>query len=301
MNPPSIALITAQAARTLDDDLAPLEDALRALHADVTIVEWDDTKVDWSRFDLALIRSTWDYTVRLSEFLDWTLEVSTRTVLVNPAKVVRWNTDKHYLRDLANRGVATVPGEFVEVGEDPDAGVRGFLARHSSPEFVVKPSVGAGSRDARRHAASDLVPATNHVRSLLDSGRTALLQPYLDRVDDVGETALIHFAGEFSHAIRKGPLLRRGEEPTRALFATESISARDANKDEIELAATALRAIPGGVPLYARVDVIRNADGTPCILELELTEPSLFFAFAPGSAERFASAIVRQANVLRRK
>lgn len=301
MSAPSIALITAQAARTLDDDLAPLETALRALNAEVTIVEWDDPRTDWSRFDLALLRSTWDYTARLPEFLAWTVRVENLTVLANPTNLVRWNTDKHYLRDLADRGVTTVPSEFVELNDDADHAVQSFLTRHTPTEFVVKPSVGAGSRDARRHGASDIGPATSHVRALLASGRTALLQPYLDRVDEAGETALIYFAGQFSHAIRKGPLLQRGAEPTRALFATENITSRNPGGDEIALAGHALQAIPGGAPLYARVDVIRDARGEPCILELELTEPSLFFAFAPGSAERFAAAIVQRAQLSQRE
>jgi hypothetical protein len=120
-----------------------------------------------------------------------------------------------------------------------------------------------------------------------------LLQPYLDRVDDNGETALIYFDGVFSHAIRKGPLLRRGEGSTRALFATEHIAARRPSDAERALAQRTLAAIPFSSPLlYARVDLIEDADGSPCVLELELTEPSLFFAHADGAADRFSMAIL---------
>jgi O-ureido-D-serine cyclo-ligase len=119
-----------------------------------------------------------------------------------------------------------------------------------------------------------------------------LLQPYLDRVDEHGETALIFFDGKFSHAIRKGPLLRRGEGPTRALFAAEHITPRQPDAAELALAERTLAAIPFPQPLlYARVDLIHDANGSPCVLELELTEPSLFFAHAAGSAARFARAI----------
>ena len=97
----------------------------------------------------------------------------------------------------------------------------------------------------------------------------------------------------FSHAIRKGPLLRRGEGPTRALFATEHITPRIAEPEEIAIATRTLAAIPFAQPLlYARVDLIHDDDGSPRVLELELTEPSLFFEHAPGSAERFAAAIL---------
>ncbi|MGH8090233.1 MAG: hypothetical protein ACREO6_02145, partial [Rudaea sp.] len=156
------------------------------------------------------------------------------------------------------------------------------------------------SRDAQRYHASERDAPAAHVRRLLDAGRSVLLQPYLDRVDAHGETALIFFDGKFSHAIRKGPLLRRGEGPTRALFAAEHITPRQPSAAELALAERTLAAIPFGTLLYARVDLLHtdqgsDKDGSPCVLELELTEPSLFFAHAAGSAARCARAIVARA------
>jgi len=138
------------------------------------------------------------------------------------------------------------------------------------------------------------------VQRLLDMQRSVLLQPYLGRVDEHGETALVFFGGVFSHAIRKGPLLRPGEGPTRALFAVEHISPRTPTAEEMRVAERTLKAIPFEQPLlYARVDLLHadqggDADAEPQVLELELTEPSLFFAHAPGSAERFAKVIVQR-------
>jgi len=290
---PTIALVTARAARDLDDDLPPLHDALRQAGADVRIVEWDDADVDWSHFDLALLRSTWDYTERVVEFLEWAKRAATHTRLLNPPDVVRWNTDKHYLRDLARAGIATVPSEFIEPGENAATGLDQFLRGHASEEFVVKPAIGAGSRDAQRYARAQRDAARAHAQRLLDAQRSVLLQPYLDRVDEHGETALIYFGSVFSHAIRKGPLLKRDEGPTRALFAAEHITARTPEPDELRLAEQTLSAIPFAKPLtYARVDLIHDATHAPCVLELELTEPSLFFAHAAGSAQRFAAAVL---------
>jgi O-ureido-D-serine cyclo-ligase len=133
------------------------------------------------------------------------------------------------------------------------------------------------------------------MQRLLDVQRSVLLQPYLDRVDEHGETALVFFGGVFSHAIRKGPLLRPGEGPTRALFAVEHISPRTPTAAEMRVAERTLKAIPFEQPLlYARVDLIQDAQGEPQVLELELTEPSLFFTHAPGSAERFVEAIEKR-------
>lgn len=303
MSRPRIALVTARAARDLDDDLPPLTDALRHAGAAVSVLDWDDGAADWAAHDLAVLRSTWDYTQRLAEFLAWVDRAAAQTVLLNPPDLVRWNVDKHYLGELAAQGIATVPGVFVEPGDDAAAVLADFLAAYAgagTTEFVVKPCVGAGSRDAQRHGAEQRDAALAHLRRLLDAGRSALLQPYLARVDKHGETALLWFNGEFSHAIRKGPLLRRNEDATRALFAPEHITARTPSPAEMTLARETLARIPAAEALlYARVDLIHDDDGSPRLLELELSEPSLFFGHAEGSADRFAAAVLARAQAVR--
>lgn len=297
MSQPRIALATAAAARALDEDLPPLVEALTRAGAHVDVLDWDDAAADWGAQDLAVLRSTWDYTDRLAEFLAWVDRAAAQTTLLNPPAILRWNTDKHYLADLERAGVAIVPSTFVEPGADAADALDAFLAQSDATEFVVKPSVGAGSRDAQRHGRNALSPARAHVARLLDAGRSVLLQPYLERVDAYGETALIHFDGVFSHAIRKGPLLRRGDGPTEALFAAEDITPRVASEAERALAQHAVAAIPFATPLpYARVDLIHDADGAPRLLELELAEPSLFFAHGEGSALRFARILVARAT-----
>ncbi|MEO8672658.1 MAG: hypothetical protein ABI411_15165 [Tahibacter sp.] len=294
---PSIALVTAKAAEHLDEDMAPLRAALIGCGAKVEVLPWDDTSIDWQRFDLALLRSTWDYTTRLPEFLAWAERTSASTTLCNPLEVVRWNTDKHYLAELARAGVATVPSAFIEPGDSAQGAIAAFLDAHpDASEFVVKPAIGAGSRDAQRYHRADLADATLHAEHLLSALRSVLLQPYLGRVDAHGETSLIHFAGRYSHAIRKGPLLTRKAGPVRALFAAEHIGAREPTPEQHALAERTLAAIPFASPLlYARIDLLQDADNAPRLLELELTEPSLFFAHGPGSAQRCALAVIERA------
>jgi len=295
---PRIALVTARAARDTDYDMPPLLTALRGAGAEALEVDWDDDAIDWSGFDLALLRSTWDYFERLPEFLDWAARVADRTRLVNPLPVLRWNTDKHYLAELARAGVPVVPSTFLEPDDDVAAILDVILNTHpDAQDFVVKPVVGAGSRDAQRHARGDRSGIIAHARRLLDARRSVLLQPYLERVDEHGETALLFFDGEFSHAIRKGPLLKRGEGPTTGLYAEETIESRTPSADELAIAQRALTAIPFAKPLlYARVDLIRDDDGFPRLLELELVEPSVFTLHAEGVAERFARAIAQRAS-----
>ncbi len=279
--------MSARAARGLDEDLPPLLAALDEVGLDAAVADWDDPEVDWAGFRLALLRSTWDYAERFAEFLAWAERTAGLTTLLNPPAVVGWNTDKHYLRELTRAGVPTVPTQFVEPGERPGEALQRFL-REGIADWVVKPAVGAGSRDAARYAPGEDRAASGHIERLLDAGRSVLLQPYLNQVDLHGETALIYFSGRFSHAIRKGPLLRRGAAPTDALFAAEHITPRIPDSGELQVADRALAALPFAAPLYARVDLIRSEDARPCLLELELTEPSLFFAHAPDAARRFA-------------
>lgn len=290
-----VALVTAREARELDEDLPPLQAAMRAAGVTARVVDWDDGTVDWAGFDLALIRSTWDYTDRLPEFLAWVEAAASRTRILNSPAVVRWNTDKHYLGELARARVPVVPTAFLEPGEDPERGIRDFLARDNCAEFVVKPCVSAGSRDTERHARAQVQAAVAQAQALLAAGRSALLQPYLESVDRDGETALVFFSGRFSHAIRKGPLLPPGKpgSPAIGLFAPEKITTRVPGADELRVADQILAAMPFKAPLYARVDLIRDAAGAPVLLELELTEPSLFFAQSAGAAERFTDAVLR--------
>lgn len=266
---------------------------------DAAAADWDDPEVDWAAYRLALLRSTWDYAERLTEFLDWADRAARLTSLVNPPAVIRWNTDKHYLAGLARAGVPIVPTRFVEPGERAAHELDRFLREEGAAEWVVKPAVGAGSRDAARYARGEERAACAHLERLLDAGRSVILQPYLQDVEHHGETALIYFSGSFSHAIRKGPLLRQGSGPTDALFAEEHITPRVPAGEELRVAGRVLSALPFAMPLYARVDLIRSADGEPRLLELELTEPSLFFAHARGAAERLAQSC-RQLPLLSR-
>jgi hypothetical protein len=291
---PVVAFVSARAARGLDEDLRPFEAALQAAGVRMEVVDWDDPTVQWESFDLALLRSTWDYTERLREFLVWVDATARRTTVLNPPAVVRWNTDKHYLRELARAAVPVVPSTFVEPGESAERALDSFLARHDCREFVVKPSVSANSRDTERHARTRVEPAVAQARRLLDTERSVLLQPYLDSVDRDGETSLIYFGGKFSHAIRKAPVLPPGVagSPAVRLSAQERITPRVPGADELRVAETVLAVLPFDTPLYARIDLIRDADGAPTLLELELTEPSLFLVHAPGAAERFAAAVL---------
>ncbi|HUJ53654.1 MAG TPA: hypothetical protein VLX08_08850 [Steroidobacteraceae bacterium] len=288
----TVALVSARAARGLDEDMPPLLAAFAAAAVRAEIVDWDDPAVDWARFDIALLRSAWDYAERRSEFLAWVEHTAARTALFNPVQVVRWNSDKHYLRDLARGGLPVVATSYAESADQAPQVLADFLARHDARELVVKPAIGAGARGARRHDRAATAETLAHMQSLLAAGRSVMLQPYLAEVDLHGESALMFIDGRFSHAIRKGPLLPAGAAATAGLFASEDISRRVPGADELAVAERVMAHLPFGALLYGRIDLVRDAAGRPCVLELELTEPSLYFAYEAAAAARFVSAVL---------
>ena len=276
----TIALATCSLLPDGNDDMRALIDALDAQGIDAEPAVWD-ADVDWSRYDLVVIRSTWDYPGKRAAFLAWAESLPR---VLNPADVVRWNTDKRYLRDLADAGLPVVPTLW-----DPED------VPSEWPEYVVKPAVSIGSRDTARWGPGEEDGARAHLRSLRDAGRTVMVQPYLSAVDTAGETALVFCEGEYAHAARKAQILTAGagvQGPVRDDPARGQITSSTATEAELEVARRALAAAPDAPGLlYARVDLIPGPDGTPLIIELELTEPNLYLSHAPNSAARFAKAI----------
>ena len=285
-----VALVTAEIARGADDDETPLLDALIWSGVEASVVAWDDRSVDWAVFDLVVVRSTWDYAPRHNEFIRWLRRVALRSTLVNSADVLEWNLDKFYLRDMQRAGIPVVPTTWLEPGDLvrlPDRG-----------ELVVKPVVSAGARDTVRYTMPNHADvAREHIEDLLRHKRSVMVQPYIVSIDEHGEIALVYIDGVFSHAVRKGAILREPLVVNTALFAAEDLAPTVADEAERALADAVLRYVQEREPvLYARVDLVRDERGEPLVLEVELTEPSLFLGYADGATERFADAIARWAG-----
>jgi hypothetical protein len=290
-----IALATSDEFPDLDDDGPALVSALTARGITAEPVVWTDPGVDYSSFDLVVVRSTWDYTWRHDEFLSWADRVAATTTLANSAQVLRWNSYKTYLRDLAGLGLPVVATTWLDPGDT--------FTLPASGEYVIKPAVSAGSRDTNRYLVGEHDErASSHAASLLAAGRTVMVQPYLDAIDDVGETALLYFGGEFSHAVRKAALLQPDMPFVTTTYKQEAMQPRDASAAERAVADLVLDAMPrtGAAVarddlVYARVDLVPGDDGSPLLLELELNEPSMFLyldrADGDVAADRFAAAI----------
>ncbi len=283
-----IALATCLKLPTGDGDDLALLPALSEHGIEASMVPWDQPGVDWSSFDATVLRATWDYTMRRDDFLAWAASVPR---LYNPLPVIEANSDKSYLADLAAAGLPVTDTRLAPPGTEPEF--------PQSGEFVLKPSVGAGSRGAGRFDAGQpgaLDAAREHVRELHAAGRTVLVQPYQSGVDTEGETGLIFVDGVFSHAIRKGPMLEPGARHRvdgPAYVPENHIDPREPSEAELAVAKRVLAHAGAGLDselLYARIDLLPGPDG-PVVGELELVEPSLYLAHSGPAAGLLAAAI----------
>jgi hypothetical protein len=262
----------------VDPDSPFLLDALFDLGLKAELAVWDDPSVDWSHYDLVVIRSTWDYWSRRAEFLAWAKSIKH---LFNPYPVVEYSTDKHYLADLEKHGLKIIPSHFCDRGKKP---------RFFHHDFVVKPCVGGGSRDAERYRADQHDEARHHVEVLHAKGLDAVLQPYVDSVDTEGERALIFIDGQFSHAMRKGAMLNVAALDRNKLFREERMGPAEPELDAVAFAEHVLEVKSFSHLLYARVDLVRIANEW-AIMELELVEPSLYLIYDDDAASKLAMAI----------
>ncbi|MFG3150938.1 RimK family alpha-L-glutamate ligase [Streptomyces sp. NPDC048219] len=288
---PRIALVTCRPGPqvAVDRDLPVLVGALRDAGAEASVEVWDDDAVDWGAFDLVVIRSTWDYSWRAAEFTAWAEACGQVTRLANPAAVVRWNTDKRYLGDLAAAGVPVVPTRYVAHGDPVD-----LPADH---EYVVKPTSGAGARFAARYTPDRRATAVRQVERMHAEGFTAMVQPYVRSIDTAGERALQYLGGTLLHASRKGAVLTPGTPYDERKVAHPGLEPWTATPAERAVAERALAAVPGAPGLlYARVDLVDGEDGQPRVMELELVEPNLFLWLHEGSVPRVVEEVLRAAG-----
>lgn len=276
----NIALVTAARLPKPDLESRLLLEVFQRRGVTASLVPWDGA-FDWKSADLVVIRTPWDYFQRLDEFLRWADRVGSVTRLENPAAVLRWNTHKSYLLDLAAAGVAIVPTQVLP---------RGTIAVSAEQlptgvEVVVKPAVSIGAIGALRTHTDDPL-AVAHIIELAASG-DVLVQPFIPSVLESGETSLMFARGRLSHAVQKIPA--PGEYRVQDHHGGSVIPHR-ATADEIAVARAALDIAPSSVT-YARVDLVSTERG-PVVMELELVEPALFLDADPLAPENFVDAFL---------
>ncbi|MDP6538661.1 MAG: hypothetical protein QF903_07290 [Planctomycetota bacterium] len=266
----------------------PLWAALERLGVGVDRPGWDEEGVDWGAFELVVVRAAWNYHHAPRRFLAWADAVARDAVLCNPPSLLRWNSEKTYLRELAGRGLPVAPTVWLAVGEDFD--LREELAERGWERAFLKPVVGAVACDTLRFLVDESgLAEASALLAKRPAGSAMMLQPYLAGVERDGEVSVMLVDGEVTHAVRKVPVAGDYRVQDAHGASDHAVTVDD---ELAELARRALAAVPGReVPLYARADFLFDGGGRPLLNELELIEPMFFFEHDARAAETFAAAV----------
>lgn len=265
-----------------------LIDALRdgiASRAEVTAIDWRAPLAELTEFDLAYLGTPWDYTEAKDEFLARLDALEKAGVIVaNPASVIRWNADKLYLKELAERGVPSIPTLWPDRAGPQE--IAAAFDHFGADRVVVKRRVGAGAIGQDSFARDRPPPSGWRI------DQPAMIQPFLPAIQQEGELSFVFVDGAFSHALvkRAAP----GDYRIQSLYGgTETPLVPDpADRGAAE---TAMAALPfAEAPLYARIDMVRPATGVLALIEAELIEPYLYPLQDPQFGRRLAEAMVRR-------
>ncbi|WP_143230212.1 ATP-grasp domain-containing protein [Boudabousia marimammalium] len=300
-----VNLVTSANQPDLDEDSRHLIPALETRGMEVRVVRWDDPSVDWENAAVSVVRSVDDYANRRAEFLEWA-----RTVprLLNPASVLEWNTDKHYLQVLGERGLSTIDTTWLEPQQNLDKQqIHSRFPAHG--DFVVKPAVSSGGRDAGRYTANlagSRQEAILHAVDLLKQGRSVMVQRYLTEIDKHGELSLIYLNGLISHVVEKKPMLHPSlaSLPEQEVPTEEITKVRQPSAEEWQWGEEIRRIVHGYVKetlgrdslfLFNRIDLVRKNDGGFYVMEISLVDASLYLSESQLAVDNFADAIAQRA------
>lgn len=274
-----VALITGAEMAKPDPESHLLIHELGLLGITSELISWR-ASLDWSLFDLVVIRTPWDYFLHLEEFLSWVEDVEKVTRVLNSSRILRWNSHKKYLKELSSFGVPTVPTVWVTKNQQ----CADLIDSIEWPIVVVKPAVSIGAIGALKgHSQNNLVK--QHLEEEVKKG-DVMIQPFLESVADFGELSLVYFNGVYSHSILKKP--QQGDYRVQDAYGgTNAVYEPEIEAQKI--GDQVLSYLPD-FSLYARVDLVKYQNQW-LLMELEAIEPELFLPIAPHASVLFAKAI----------
>lgn len=284
-----LAIVTCNKCRNLIESERPLLSLLSQYGIDAKPVVWNNPDVEWHAFDALLVRSIWDYHLLPGAFHQWLRTIESLLLPVwNPISVLRWNSHKFYLKDLARKGIAIVPTLFVEHGKKDGLAE---AKNHGWEDVVIKPAVSASGYQT--HACSLTSPEAEARIAEASSHGDFLIQPFLETIREDGEVSLIFFNHHFSHAVLKRP--KQGDFRVQEEYGGKQVQFTPAHA-VIETAQNILKHT-GTAVLYARVDGILE-NNQFVLMELELIEPDLFLGMHPGADQVFAEQLAERLKPL---
>lgn len=268
-----------------------VKSALEKLGYSVEILDWADQTVDWSQFKVCVFRTIWDYFHRFDEFTAWIDKVKTQTTFVNSIDQILWNVDKHYLGDLAAKGIPTVETHFIERNDQRDLGA--ILHEMEWSKTVLKPCISGAARHTYKINSENVEEHETIFKELIKS-EAMMLQPFIESITSKGEVSHVVIGGKYSHSVLKKA--KEGDYRVQDDFGG-SVHPYEANQTEKEFAELAAKACEP-LPTYARIDVVWGNQNELLIGEVELIEPELWFRNHPSAADHLAQEIDKKIKAL---
>ena len=261
-----------------------LKSAFEAQGLKVDITYWDNPTYEWQETKSVLFRTIWDYFERFDEFWEWLEQVKTKTRLINSYELIKWNIDKHYLKDISSWGIETVPTYFADKGCNMK--LHEIAKRNQWKDLVIKPAISASAFKTYKILANEIQVNEKLFNSLVQE-RNMLVQPYFETITQLGEASLMVFDGKFTHAILKKA--QPGDFRVQDDFGG-TVHNYIPTKAEINFAEKVFETCKTK-PVYGRVDIVWDNDKNFYLSELEIIEPELWIRNYPTCAERIAVAV----------
>ena len=261
-----------------------LKSAFEAQGLKVDITYWDNPSYEWQQTKSVLFRTVWDYFERFDEFWEWLEQVKTKTRLINSYELIKWNIDKHYLRDLKNNGIQVVPTYFADRGNN--ISLQEIANLNDWKHIVIKPAISASAFNTYKITNDEIEQKEQLFHELLQT-HDMLVQPFFPTISELGEASLMVFGGKFTHAILKKA--KAGDFRVQDDFGG-TVHDYNPTQEEIKFAEKVFRSCTS-LPIYGRVDIVWDSNKHIYLSELEIIEPELWIRNRPESANKIAEAV----------
>ena len=261
-----------------------LKSSLEAQGLKVNVTFWDNPSYKWQETKSLLFRTVWDYFERFDEFWEWLEQVKTKTRLINSYELIKWNIDKHYLRDLKNNGIQVVPTYFADRGNN--ISLQEIANLNDWKHIVIKPAISASAFNTYKITNDEIEQKEQLFHELLQT-HDMLVQPFFPTISELGEASLMVFGGKFTHAILKKA--KAGDFRVQDDFGG-TVHDYNPTQEEIKFAEKVFQSCTS-LPIYGRVDIVWDSNKHIYLSELEIIEPELWIRNRPESANKIAEAV----------
>ncbi|MBB2147260.1 hypothetical protein GM921_17295 [Pedobacter sp. LMG 31464] len=286
----NIALVTYQdkgaySSPTTENEDDSLLKFLKSKNLKIEKVIWNDPQVNWENYDLAILKSPWDYFDLITDFYTWLSDLESKNIkLLNPIDIVKWNADKHYLHDIEKAGLKVTQSIFLNKGEKIN--LQDYFEKLNTDKIIVKPAVSGGSKNTFKVTVATAEEINLKLNILLQE-EDFILQPFLTEIEENGEWSFLFFGGKFSHALLKKA--KAGDFRVQHSFGG-TIHPQNPPQHLIATAQHYINQFAKGC-LYARVDgaLVNNEF---LLMELELIEPFLFLNTEEKALENYYKALL---------